>query len=283
MDKRWLHTEPTFPFCIFGKVGAPLTGFWRTRGAGFRCLWVAPPPHHHHHLGPGTGQRIPGRRARRPLVTPGPRSAGVNDRCRRRVAGAARDAGGLGRPLNSHHIALSPSNTPTGHAIGRAAPPPTRPRLRIGCRPGTARPAARPFSLCATGCAGDPWPGARLASARPSEPRCCRSSIPNHSVHIRGKGGEGHKEAWASGGPAVAAIGSGKARRRSQSPAFHGLQGGPQEVGPVPRARGPDRLRPGLPRTPSSCGTALAGRGWHQPRGRLRAALPQLSLDCGEE
>lgn len=198
------------------------------------------------------------------MVTSGPRSAGVNDRCRRRVAGAARDAGGLGRPLNSHHIALSPSNTPTGHAIGRAAPPPTRPRLRIGCRPSTARPAARPFSLCAAGCAGDPWPGARPAPAR------LQRALPSHGAGavlvpttVCTSAGRGERDTERDA--ALAAMGLGKARRRSQSAAFHGLQGGAQELGPVPRARAPDRLRPGLPKTPSSCGTALADRGWHHP------------------
>lgn len=267
------------------RANFPLFRFWKGRctagwlpaheGNGFSAPAGSPPPLH---FGPGTGQRIPGRRARRPVVTSGPRSAGVNDRCRRRVAGAARDAGGLGRPLNSHHIALSPSNTPTGHAIGRAAPPPTRPRLRIGCRPRTARPAARPFSLCAAGCAGDPWPGARPASARPAEPRCRRSSSPNHSVHIRGAGGEGHRK-----GRGARCDGLGQ----SQAPlAERGLPRPPgRGAGAWPSAAGTG-ARPAPPRPaqdPLLLWNGSGGQGLASPRGRLRAALPQLSLDCGEE
>lgn len=101
----------------------------------------------------GTGQRIPGRRACCPVVTPGPCFAGVNDRRRRRATGAARSGGG---PSHPSAVTTSPYRlaTPRGSAIGRAAPPPTCPRLRIGRRPGIARPAPRPFPLCAAGTRG---------------------------------------------------------------------------------------------------------------------------------
>lgn len=208
--------------------------------------------------GPGTGQRIPGRRARCPVVTPGPRSAGVNDRRRAERRCAARSAGGPGRPLRRHHIALSPSNTPRAAPLAGPRPRPHAPASGLGAGPGL-RPWPSDPSLCAPRArAGAPqpglaWPGA--APARPpAEPRCRRGAERQWpaSVHIRGGLGEGHEEARARS----AAASPPAAPAQSQAPpAAPGLpqppvRGGAPELGPVPGARGPAWARPGLARTP---------------------------------
>lgn len=145
--------------------------------------------------GPGTGQRIPARRACCPVVTPAPRSAGVNDRRRRRAPGAARSAGGPGRPSA---VTTSPYRlaTPHGprHWQGRApapAPPPP-----LWGRPGIAAP--RPFPLCAAR-SDRAW--SLLASRRATVP--ARHGRRPNSVPTRGEVGEGHGKVRAHGGLAL--------------------------------------------------------------------------------
>lgn len=197
MDERCPHAERPAPFRWEGG---------RSRGTAGREP-LAPAPRLRTRsaaasqggaTGLGTGQRIPGRRACCPVVTPGPRSAGVNDRRRRRATGAARSAGG---PSHPSAVTTSPYRlaTPRGPAIGRAAPPPTSPRLRIGCRPGIARPAPHPFPLCAAGARGRCAIPPRLDWRPPSLRLSRRATVPErrgrtpHSVPTRGEVGKGHK------------------------------------------------------------------------------------------
>lgn len=211
MEKRCLRAEPSPPFPSFGREGG------RTGGtAGSEPLAPAGARRPAPCGGPPPGQRIPGRRARCPLVTPGPRCAGVNDRRRRSAAGAARSAGGPGRPLSRHHIALSPSNTPRAPRLAGPRPRPHAPASGLGAGPGLrVRPSVP--SLCAPRARADEpqsglaWPGARRAPAPLAEPRCRRGgsvvvpvpSPPPPSVHTRGEVGERHEEVRARGWSAL--------------------------------------------------------------------------------
>lgn len=233
--------------------------------------------------GLGTGQRIPGRRACCPVVTPGPCSAGVNDRRRRRATGAARSGGG---PSHPSAVTTSPYRlaTPRGSAIGRAAPPPTRPRLRIGRRPGIARPAPRPFPLCAAGtrgrCAIPPRldrhpPSHGAGTVRPDAPQC---------TYPRG-GGRGIPK-----GPCPRGVGAASSLARPGQPiARHAHR--PSTASSAGRGA---RAWPGAAGRGGLPVSAPAWPGSPPPVDRLRragvgitpgltgAALPQLSLDCGE-
>lgn len=147
-----------------------------------------------------------------------------------------------------------------GTPLAGPRPRPHAPASGLGAGPGL-RVQPRAPSLCAL-------PGAR--AIRGPAPARLQRALPSHGAGavlvpttVCTSAGRGERDTERDA--ALAAMGLGKARRRSQSAAFHGLQGGAQELGPVPRARAPDRLRPGLPKTPSSCGTALADRGWHHP------------------
>lgn len=84
-----------------------------------------------------------------------------------------------------------------GTPLAGPRPRPHAPASGLGAGPGL-RVQPRAPSLCALSGARairGPAP-ARLQRVLPS---CWRSSTPNHSVHIRGKGGQGHREAWAGG------------------------------------------------------------------------------------
>lgn len=253
--------------------------------------------------GPGTGQRIPGRRARCPLVTPGPRCAGVNDRRRRSAAGAARSAGGPGRPLSRHHIALSPSNTPRAPRLAGPRPRPHAPASGLGAGPGLrVRPSVP--SLCAPRARADEpqsglaWPGARRAPAPLAEPRCRRGGsvvvpVPPPRPPVCTPAGRWERDTKRSAPavgrrcltpgragpkPAPPSVPPRSARPSTASSTGRGARAWPGAAGTEAR-RGPPRPDRGplLPRSGSG------GQGWASPRGRLGAALPRLSLDCGEE
>lgn len=140
--------------------------------------------------GLGTGQRIPGRRACCPVVTPGPRSAGVNDRRRRQSEdGRCSLCRRPQPPLSRHHIALSLSNTARAPRLAGPRPRPRAPASVLGAVAGL-RVRPRVLSLCAprvrAGAAPSDraWTGARRASASVAKPRCRHDAAVPPTVYL---------------------------------------------------------------------------------------------------
>lgn len=179
------------------------------QGARWPAPTSAPAPAaatHDGTTGPGTGQRIPGRRARCPLVTPRPRSAGVNDR-RRRCCSLRRRRG---RPLSRHHIALSPSNTPRAPRLAAPRPRPHSAAPGLGAGPGIARPA-RPLVFVRRGSSAArpglaPRPRTHAGPTRPppgggKRHRCAFVSVPQSALPR--EAGQGFELIRTRGGSAL--------------------------------------------------------------------------------
>lgn len=204
VDERCPHAERSAPFlwkggCSRGTAGreplAPAPRL-RTRSAAASQGGAT---------GLGTGQRIPGRRACCPVVTPGPRSAGVNDRHRRRATGAARSAGGRSHPSA---VTTSPYRlaTPRGPRDwqGRAPAHVPLPPHWVPSRDCASGPASFPFvrrGCCAIQPRLDRCPRRPRLSRRATVP--ARRGRTPHSVPTRGEVGEGHDKVRAHGGSAL--------------------------------------------------------------------------------
>lgn len=181
--------------------------------------------------GLGTGQRIPGRRACCPVVTPGPRSAGVNDRRRRQSEdGRCSLCRRPQPPLSRHHIALSLSNTARAPRLAGPRPRPRAPPpYWVPSRDCAFGPASFPFVR--RGCARALRQATALGPALAEPPRQSPSHgagttrpYPPQCTYPRG-GGRGTRK-----GPRPRGVGAASSPARpaqSQAlPAFHGLQYG---------------------------------------------------------
>lgn len=240
--------------------------------------------------GLGTGQRIPGRRACCPVVTPGPRFAGVNDRRRRRATGAARSAGGPSHPAavttSPYHLATphgrrdwqgrTPAHVPSPpHWVPSrdcSSGPASLPFVRRGCEralrdPTALEPApAEPPRQSPSHGAGTAWPYAQQCTYPRGGGRGTRKG-----PRPRGVG--------AASSPARPA----QSQARSQRLAFHGLQyGAGRKI--LARCRGqggPPMSAPAWPGPPPPVERLRWAEVGITP-GLTGAALPRLSLDCGE-
>lgn len=191
-------------------------------------------------------------------------------------------------PLNRHHIALSLSNTARAARLAGSRPRPRAPASVLGAVPGL-RVRPRVPSLCAPRVRAGAersdraWTGACRASASVAEPRCRHGMAVRPRVYLpAGRWERDTKRPAPTGvGAASSPARPAQSQARPQRLAFHGLQygagrGGARELGPVPRARGPACVRPGLAKAPSSRGAAPAGRGWHHPGSDRGGPAPAL-------